>query len=661
MERHRSLRVSRRAAFAIGAVGVALCLPWRGSEPMDHLEYALVAETALAESWSEVLVNRVGIEQAHQPLSRVPIAVARRLGLPPESTRWVSLGAWALALVGAWSWLGRLLVARPSDGGRGPAGAQLSAFACVAFSPLAVRYAFDVTPYAFFACCAWWSACFVFGVPEGTAHARWLAVIAATVAFYGHYVALPFFAGVVAHAWFAAAELEVVERRRARLDLVTVAALFALAIVPWIPAMRWGGELFRRYVSRERDLYALDLSSLAQLRELARIVTGAPGVGGAVLLSASVVSTWMLGDSRMRSLLGRVALALAPYAAFRTYQQHQYAVAAGGTYFGARHFLPFLPLAALLPVLAVEPLGARLARSPRLARGFIRVAWVALPSVALVASLAGLRHASRPDIRSAAAYLRANLADGDAVGVLPRFFHSPLVVDEVSRGSVAFQDASGFARLALDDSSDRRPLVWLPADDREFPLPEALENRAFERVWVLDFQEREFGLLEVAPLVSQRVTAHMDAAHALLERRAFDQIVLSLYRLDPARAIWSGDPWILDESNWRQHARDVSWSTDGDRLVYRIDLPSPTEPRLAELSVVFAASEDGRSTEDVGFDLAGNAELNQRIDVPAAGDTRSVRFPARTGEPLVLRLDYPKDRVQLPTRISLTAVVGPSP
>ena len=54
-----------------------------------------------AETWRDVLVNRVGIEQAHQPLSRVPIALARHLGLRPETTRWFQLAAWGLALAGA--------------------------------------------------------------------------------------------------------------------------------------------------------------------------------------------------------------------------------------------------------------------------------------------------------------------------------------------------------------------------------------------------------------------------------------------------------------------------------------------------------------------------------------------------------------------------------
>lgn len=98
------LRGARRMAFAIGLVAMALRVPWSPPEPMDHLEYALVVETDLAETWRDVLVNRVGIEQAHQPLSRVPIALARHLGLRPETTRWFQLAAWGLALAGAWCW-----------------------------------------------------------------------------------------------------------------------------------------------------------------------------------------------------------------------------------------------------------------------------------------------------------------------------------------------------------------------------------------------------------------------------------------------------------------------------------------------------------------------------------------------------------------------------
>jgi hypothetical protein len=313
-----------------------------------------------------------------------------------------------------------------------------------------------------------------------------------------------------------------------------------------------------------------------------------------------------------------------------------------------------------LPLLAVAVIGAvgglvdRFVAPPRVV--FRLVILGALPACALVTAGERHRHAERPDIRSAAAYLREHLEDGDAVGVLPRFFYSALVVDEVSAGRIDFQRAFGFARLPLGQADRADPMVWLPADDREFPLPEALENRAFHRVWVLDFQEREFGLLELSPVVSRRVTSHMDAGHTLLERRSFDQLVLSLYRLDRRRESWAGGPWVMNEANWREHARDVSWSTDGDRLVYRIDLPTADVTRLAELALTFPAADQPHAATRT--DLTISAGIDTALDLPADEATRTVQFVAPEGQPLILRLDYPKDRARVPTQVSLRTVAG---
>ena len=648
-----SVSVTRRAALAIGLVAMALPLPWTGPEPMDHLEYALVVETDLAQSGWEVLVNRVGIEQAHQPLSRVPIALARHVGLPPASTRWLQLAAWFAALAGAWRWMRAL--AGSWTGARAEHAADavaLAAFAWVAWSPLGARYGFDATPYGLFAALSWWCAVALHEVARGHSRWRWPGVVLAAAAFYTHYVALWFFAGNAAMAWLESGRLEAPARRAARLDLVMVVAGFGLTVVPWLPAMRWGAVLFRGYVSREVALYAMDFPWWAQARETFRIATGWPGWTSAVAL-ALAGGALALGGDHARRAGGAALLGLAPFVAFRAVQQYQYAEASGGTYFGARHALPFVPLVALPIVAAMESMLARWLPA-RVSPTGRAAALGVLPLVAFASTVAGRAEVCRPDIRGAARYVREHLEDGDAVGVLPRFFYSALVVDEVSAGKVRFQDASGFARLPLGRGDGRPgPLVWVPADDREFPFPAALENRAFRRVWVIDFQEREFGLLELAPLVSHEVTAHMDTTHRLIERRIFDQLVLSLYVLDDEREEWDLSPWVIDEASWREHARDVSWTVDGGRVTYRIDLPSPRSTTLAELTLAFPAAGDSPAASRVRVTVGHEDET---FEIPSSGGRHTVQLSATGGESLVARLAYPSAIARAPSRIELRAV-----
>ncbi|MBK7977208.1 MAG: hypothetical protein IPK07_29420 [Deltaproteobacteria bacterium] len=651
------LRGARRMAFAIGLVAMALRVPWSPPEPMDHLEYALVVETDLAETWRDVLVNRVGIEQAHQPLSRVPIALARHLGLRPETTRWFQLAAWGLALAGAWCWT-RLLAGSWTGAPAARAdGVALASFAWVAWAPLGARYGFDATPYGLFVAFAWWGAVTLVRIGRGSAGWRWPAVALGAAAFYTHYVELWFFVGATAIAWLETSTLPIGARRRARLDLVVVAACLGLAVVPWLPAMRWGAALFRGYVSREVDLYAMDFPWWAQLRETFRIATGWPGWTGLGALLGATAYLGRRGDRAGRIVAAAVVVGLAPYFAFRAVQQYQYAEASGGTYFGARHVLPFVPLVVLPVVAALERAGVSwlpTSASPRARLAVLAV----LPLAALASTVAGRTHAERPDIREAARYLRGHLQDGDAVGVLPRFFYSALVVDEVSAGQVRFQDASGFARLPLGRADRDDPLVWLPADDREFPFPAALENRAFRRVWVLDFQEREFGLLELAPKVSREVTAHMDAAHRLVERRAFDQLVLSLYLLRDDRERWNGEPWLIDDATWRDHARDVSWTVDGGRATYRIDLPSPAEGTLAELALSFAATDDASAAKRVRLRI--DRTIDETFELPPSAVTRTVQVFVPAQQPLVVRLEYPGVVARAPSRVVLrAALAGP--
>ncbi len=648
-------RGARVAALAIAVVAVAIRVPWSTPEPMDHLEYALVVETDLAESGWDVLVNRIGIEQAHQPLSRVPIALARRAGLRPEVTRWFQLAAWIVALAAAWRWC--RLLASSWTGAIAPraAAVALASFAWVVWSPLGARYGFDATPYGLYVALAWWGAVALHEVARGNAGWRWAAIGCAAAAFYTHYVELWFFAGTAAIAWLATGELAAPARPRARADLVMVAGCFALAVVPWLPAMRWGAGLFRRYVSREVDLYAMDFPWWAQARETFRIATGWPGWASAVALVLAASYLAIRGDRVRRVGLVAASAGLVPFFVFRAVQQLQYHEASGGTYFGARHVLPFLPLLVVPIVAAAE---AALPRRSA-ARGRIPSATMLLavpPLVALVSAAAGSTAAQRPDIRGAARYLGDHLRDGDAVGVLPRFFYSALVVDAVSAGRVGFQEASGFARLPLDRAEGRPgPLVWLPADDREFPLPAALENRAFRRVWVIDFQEREFGLLELAPKVSRAVTAYMDASHHLIERRPFDQLALSLYVLDGERETWDGGPWVIDEASWRGHARDVSWTVDGGRVTYRIDLPSPSIRRAAELVLTFPAAEDGNAPSHVRLTVGGAAD--ESFEVPATGAVHAVRLDVPAGVALWVLLEYPGVVARVPSRVELRPVV----
>lgn len=648
-------RGARVAALAIGLVAVALRVPWSGPEPMDHLEYALVVETDLAESGWEVLVNRIGIEQAHQPLSRVPIALARRAGLRPEVTRWFQLAAWIVALAAAWRWC--RLLASSWTGAIAPraAAVALASFAWVAWSPLGARYGFDATPYGLFVALAWWGAVALHEVASGNAGWRWAAIGCVAAAFYTHYVELWFFAGTAAIAWLATRELAAPARARARVDLLMVACGFALTVVPWLPAMRWGAALFRRYVSREVDLYAMDFPWWEQLRETMRIATGWPGWASAVALVFAASYLALRGDRVRRVGVVAASAGLAPFLVFRAVQQFQYHGASGGTYFGARHVLPFLPLLVLPIVAAAEAvLPRRTAARGRLPSAALLLA--APPLVALVSAVAGSAAVQRPDIRGAARYVRDHLQDGDAVGVLPRFFYSALVVDEVSAGRVGFQEASGFARLPLGRAESRPdPLVWLPADDREFPLPAALENRAFRRVWVIDFQEREFGLLELAPGVSRAVTAHMDSAHHLVERRTFEQLVLSLYALDGERESWDGGPWVIDEASWRGHARDVSWTVDGGRVTYRIDLPSPSTPRAAELVLTFPAAEEGGAPTDVRLTVGG--AVDESFAVAVTGGVHTVRFDVPAGAPLWALLEYPGVVARAPSRVEMRPVV----
>ncbi len=641
-------------AIAIGLVALAVRVPWGAAEPMDHLEYVLVVETQLAKGWPEILVNRVGIEQAHQPLSRVPIALARSVGLRPEAVRWVQLAAWMLALAAAARLLPRWLGPRPGEEpAAGADAACVAAFAWLALSPLACRYGFDVTPYGLLAFFSWASLAALYRVLDGSGRAPFVAGLLAGAGFYAHYVELWFFPAGLTLVALDARALEPRSRRQAWLGLAIAAAIFGLCVVPWLPAMRWGLTLFDRYVGRESELYAMDFSAVAQLREVARIATGWPGWLGLGLAVVPLTLAWTIGDRPRAAHATWLMAALSPYLVFRGFQQLQYESAAHGTYFGARHFMPFVLFLIVGVVAAVEALAARLPAALRSAR------YGAFLLLVLVAGASTVRDRfvpSRPDIRGAAEVIRAGLRDGDAVGVLPRFFYSPLVMDAVSHGLYTAPDATGFARIPMKPGDDAGPLVWLPADDREFPLPAALENFAFERLWLVDFRESEFGLLELSPRVSERTAAHLDARHELLERRQFPQLTLSLYRLRHELERWEDPPWILDEAHWKDHPRSVSWGTEGTELVYRIDLPVSSRDRDAELDLEWPAPEIRNESTPVRVSLG---TIDDSWTLGPAAERRSIRFAAPAGIASVLRLRYPAGHERVPSRVELHDASAP--
>ena len=533
-------RLSRPAwAWLVGltALAAGLRLYGLGFEPLEQNEFTYFMSGMGHDSPVDVVLDVNGMAQTHPPFFHLVSWVFAKAGNTETIARLpatlAGIATVPLMMLLAWRYTSGTLLAACIAG----------ALACV--SPAHAWYSQDASPYTFTVLFA------VLTLLGGEAIARdparkrpWMWLIVGTWGLvYTHYYglhlafALYLFFGVRAYA----ARCSASAYRAVAAGCVTWAG-----IVPWIPAFAVAYSWSRGHSTAYQRLigvYHLEPSHAADALDLLRLTAGYPpevawlAIAGVALLA---VHLWRFEHPRRWLILAPLAW-FVPFELINraTFLQGLY----NGWYFGLRYFLFLFPVAWLLfATLAARPL-------PRLLRG-VTWAFVAI-SLALGAfqTVRTLRVRNKPDVASAAALVRQNLKDGDAVIVGPAaFYQHPF--------HYYFAPPEQRAGLRINDFMQTprwRQAGWVGVLSELFePYERSLQSIHIRRVWVVEHTQHLLGRREFSDRPSNAITRTVEADFELAWSRNFHDTSVRLYtrRAEPqltTQALhfgWSDGPFV---------------------------------------------------------------------------------------------------------------------
>ncbi len=492
-----------------------------GSRRIVPVDVDGTVATPLAERLLEAVLEPASLEVTHPPLWH---ALLSAVGLVTDA-------AWALRLPSFLASIATVVLIHRLLRRVDPAGGLVAA-GLYALTATGVHPGADATPYAFVALVSVASLeLMIVALEEGTARAwrRWAAAL--VLGFLSHYtVAILGAAQVVALAVFVA-------RRRAdpRWSEAGRRALKAVLLLAPLP-LAWSFLHFASFATVALDtrlfasVYPLDPGRWAFLGEFATVTAGghpADGAAGAVL-GFGLAAVGLVSILRRDAQIGLLLLSACAAWAGGTFFFHANLVdhLDGRVFYGFRWVSWFAPL--LLGCGAVGVVaGFR-------AGGFERVLVVA---GGLLWALTAFRLAvspeagPRPAYDDAAELILAELADRDAVAVLPLWGQRGPLSHYLTRGDARLVDRDDGLAWEIDGKR-----VFLEAIDESLPFETSAANGHFARLWVAVVDERMFGRPKFSADAAARGLAWADEHLTPDGAWSFDHLELRRYRIPPTTA-----------------------------------------------------------------------------------------------------------------------------
>ncbi|MAE71553.1 MAG: hypothetical protein CME06_13935 [Gemmatimonadetes bacterium] len=566
---------ARLAVVAAALVALAMRLYRIGAEPMDLLEYTYYFMSAGRRSIADLLFAEISIQQAHQPVPHLILALLSRVSAGNEGWMRIPsalLGVAAIPVV--WTWAREILPGRERI--------AVAVAWLVALHPIEIWYGRDMTPYGLFALLAAGSYLFLWrGLERGT---HWRAfVLVSAINFYVQYYEIwvlfsqillvsgyVLFAKQRPRPWYAAGQA------------VRAMAIWSLCVTPWLPFFFKSLTLGYASLNATGPAYSADLTLRHALNEGYRQMIGLPPAawGSAVLVFAVAIQALGAGTLWRRHraaaivvltpILGGVLTELLFY-----WKLHSLT---DGYYLQIRHYIYIVPFSAILLVTGVAQAARPFhALRPRLAE----VAIAGLTAAMVVAQLAYGRRiitgGQRSDVREIVRSIRAKLEDGDAIALLPASFYSHLFsyyfLEPGERGDDLF-GSEAWRRLRRADG--RTAMIYSPLTEHRLPYRYGAENLFLSRLWIVHFQEEVLDLRKFGDAPYEELLASLNPSRSPLETIEADRIRADLIQLDQRRELpWTDDRVVLDMQLMdTEHAWLTRRSRDPDGQ-HRIELRVP--------------------------------------------------------------------------------------
>ncbi len=474
--------------------------------------------TPLGERVLQAVLEPASLEVTHPPLWH---ALLSGIGAITDAAWALRLPSFAASLATVWV-LHRLL--RRVDPTAGLLAAGLYALTATGVHPGA-----DATPYAFTALVSVGSIELMIRALEQGTPGSWRAWVGCLVAgFLCHYtVAILGAAQVVAVSVFVARRRD--DPRWAEAGRSALKAALLLAPLP----LGWSFLHFASFATVALDtrlfasVYPLDPGRWAFLGEFATVTAGAhPGDGpGGALLGFGLAAVGLVAVLRRDAQIGLLLLAAAAAWAGGTFFFHANLVdhLDGRVFYGFRWVSWFAPLLMGCGALGVV-FAFRAGRVERLLVVAAGLLWTLSAFRLAIAPAAS----PRPAYDDAADRILAELADRDAVAVLPLWGQRGPLSHYLTRGDARLVDREDGVAWEIDGKR-----VFLEAIDEALPFETSATNGHFHRLWVGVVDERMFGRAKFSADAAARALQWADD-HLLPDGSwSFEHLELRRYRVPP--------------------------------------------------------------------------------------------------------------------------------
>jgi len=526
-------------------------------EALDLLEYTYFQEAYAGDNPLAIAFSPVVAERAHAPGYAVLLWAMTRLS---DAEAWLRVPAVLAALAGAW------MLFRLTADATGSKKAGWLAALLGAMTPLAMRYARDVTPYSLVGMLAVASTWLLYRAIVTGARREWGAWAAVSAgAFFLHYFTAFLVIGqAVAGLWlFVRGGRGPFWTQRFR------QALLAFGIVGVLP-LAWSAQVIRAFIISAQDnlvthaVYPEAPGFLPYCADHLRVLMGLPGdLAWAVwplllLLIAGYV--FLLRDHPTFGRLLLIPFILLVGLLITTYALHNMAYG-GHVYYGWRWLRPYTP-AVVIPVayLLARPL-------PNAARA---AAW-SLGAVMIACTLySGVSSAitrERPAQRAAAEKLLEQARDSDAIGVLPAAFYTvgwTYYLQQHSKKRHVHAGPAFWRYYPMPDGGHKR--IFGPIRSFGIPLESIAGHIDVHRLWVTVFDEIIFDQPEFDATLPEHVLEGIDGTMKRLKRWTFPHMSLVLYeRRDDS--FWLDGPVLIDTQRLYRSLRYMPEALEPEDLV----------------------------------------------------------------------------------------------
>ncbi len=653
-ERQRSLPPPARSPgwARLGLLGALLsALGLRlyriGAEPMDLLEYTYFFMSAGGRGIADLLFAEISLQQAHQPLQHLILALLDRLSSANEA--WMRLpsallGTAAIAVV--WTWLRELFKGRER--------LALGAAWLVALHPIELWYGRDMTPYGLFALLAAGSyLCLWRGLERGT-HWRPFVVLS-VLGFYLHYYEIwVLFSQILLVAGYVLLSEERPRPWRAGAQAMRAMTFAALCVVPWLPFFFRALTLGYASLNVTGAAFSADLTLLQALPEGYRQIIGlppelwgpAPGVLAAALQTLGAALLLRRERAAAIAILAPIAGGIVTELIFY-WKLHSLTE---GYYLQIRHYIYLIPSSIVLLLAGGERL-CRLLRplSPRLASAALPLAALGLLTIQVEYGWRFVAGGQRGDLRTMVREIRARAEDGDAIAVLPASFYSHLFgyyffEDEEDQG-----DLFGSAGWHTIHAGSGPPAtIFVPLTQFQLPFRFGVENLFFERLWIVHFQEEVLDLRKFSDAPHSELLARLSAQGQPLASIEGNRIRADLVRLEHRRKpTWHDDRLLLDMGLMEtEHAWMLRRTRDAGGG-HRLDLRIPLERGGGELELRYRIRWESRHflpPRRIGIEVAAGGRRIERFTFQEPDGVRRIAIGDEHQSPRRLDLSLRSDR-----------------